>query len=136
MSEEIGARLPPPLRFELGSHPVGGLPKAVLLVTSDAGGAFRVAILGAGEVVVRDETHVQFSLLPGSQTCANLDGSRKAALWYVLDAAAYCIRGETHEVAAPSQAANMRRFELKITSILKDFRPEAPMVSGPTYKRL
>jgi hypothetical protein len=135
MSEEIGARLPPPLRFELGAHPVAGLPKAVLLLTSDAEGSPRVAVLGAPELWVPDETRIQFSVNAASTTCANLGAFGKAALWYVLDAAAYCIRGVVTE--APSQSpADFRRFELKITSILKDFHPGAPMVSGPTYKRI
>jgi Pyridoxamine 5'-phosphate oxidase len=134
MSQEIGPALPPPLRFELGAHPAGGIPKAVLLLTIDSDGAPRVAVLAAPEITVRDQTHIEFGINASSSTHHNLQRSRKAALWYVLDAAAYCIRGEAKHIAANQDG--FESFEMTVTSVLKDFQPEAPMVSGPTFKRV
>jgi hypothetical protein len=141
MSEEIGSQLPPPLRFELGAHPSEGVPKAALLVTVDADGSSRVAVLGAPELRVRDAKLLEFEVHAGSTTCENLRRSCKAALWYVLDAAAYSIRGEVSEAKAPGGRAGtggreFARFELAIRSVLRDFRADAPMLSGPTYKRM
>lgn len=140
MSQEIGPQLPPPLRFELGAHPSAGMPKAVLLLTSDADGHLRVAVLGAPEVRVKDASHLEFAVHAGSTTCANVKRSGKAALWQVLDAAAYCMRGNVSEAKGsplqPDSGDEFETFELAITSVLRDFQADAPMVSGPTYKRV
>jgi hypothetical protein len=133
MSDETGPRLPPPLRFELGAHPTGGLRKAILLMTADEDGLPRVAVLAASELRVPDEAHIEFNVHSSSTTCANLERAGKAALWYVLDAAAYCIRGEAKQMAANQEG--FERFGMMVASVLKDFQPEAPMVSGPTFKR-
>jgi hypothetical protein len=134
MTQESGPLLPPPLRFELGAHPTGGFPKAILLVTADEDGFPRVAVLAASELRVSDEAHIEFSVHSSSTTCANLKQAGKAALWNVLDAAAYCIRGEAKRIAGDQEG--FERFEMTVTSVLKDFQPEAPMVSGPTFKRV
>ena len=136
MSQEIGASLPPPLRFEMGAHPSGEAAKATLLLTVDDDGSQRVAVLAPAEIVVRDGSHVGFRLHAGSAACANIERTGKAALWYVLDAAAYCIRGTVAKTPAQGPNQEASYYELEVTSVLRDFRPDAPMVSGPTYKRL
>lgn len=136
MSEELGSTLPPPLRFELGSHPTGEAVKAALLLTVDDDGSQRVAVLAPAEISVRDASHVRVRLHASSSACANVKRTRKAALWYVLDAAAYCIRGEMRAAADSGADRDYDVFDLEITSVLRDFQPGAPMVSGPTYKRL
>jgi hypothetical protein len=138
MSQEIGPQLPPPLRFEFGAHPTGGEPKAVLLVTTDADGAPRVAVLGAPEMKAHDATHIHFVVATTSSTCQNLRRFGKAALWCVLDAAAYCIRGDVAPAQTPAKpdVREFCTFEMSVVSVLRDFRADAPMVSGPTYRRL
>ena len=136
MSEEIGPALPPPLRFELGAHPTGEAVQAALLLTVDADGAQRVAVLAPAELNARDASHVVLRLHASSRACANVKRTQKAALWYVLDAAAYCIRGEMRPAAEPSADREYEAFDLEITSVLRDFQASAPMVSGPTYKRM
>jgi hypothetical protein len=135
MSEDIGAVLPAPLRFELGAHASGEAAKATLFVTADADGMARVAVLAAAELTVIDGSHIGLRLHAGSSTCANIKRRGQAALWHVFDAAAYCIRGTV--TSAPSKPAEkgFEMFELTITSVLRDFNPDGPMV-GPTYKRL
>lgn len=137
MSQDIGSQLPPPLRFEFGAHPTGGEPKAVLLITADADGAPRVAVLGAPEMKAHDASRIHFVITATSTACENLRRSRKAALWCVLDAAAYCIRGEVAQAPPPSNAddADLCTFELSVVSVLRDFRSDSPMVSGPTYRK-
>ena len=136
MSEDIGSELPPPLRFELGAHPAGDAVKAILFLTSDADGHSRVAVLAPAEVSVRDATHIGLRLHAQSSACANVKRTGQAALWYVLDAAAYCIRGSIARAPAKAGAAGLEAFELTITSVLRDFQVGAPMISGPMYKRV
>ena len=136
MSEDIGAVLPPPLRFELGAHPSGEAAKATLLMTTDGDGMSRVAVLAAAELKVSDGSHIMLRLHDGSSTCANIKRTGQAALWYVLDAAAYCIRGSVTRAASKPSDEGFESFELTITSVLRDFNPDGPMVSGPTYRRL
>jgi len=38
--------------------------------------------------------------------------------------------------AEPSADREYEAFDLEITSVLRDFQASAPMVSGPTYKRM
>jgi len=136
MSEEIGSTLPPPLRFELGAHPTGDAAKAILLLTSDADGAARVAVLASAKLSVRDDSHIGLRLHSGSNACANVKRCGQAALWCVLDAAAYCIRGTVSKAPAKVADADFEAFELTIGSVLRDFQPDSPMISGPTYRRL
>jgi hypothetical protein len=136
MSDEIGSQLPPPLRFEFGAHPRGEHVRAVLLLTADADGLHRVAVLAPGEISVRDGSHISIKIAPQSLTCANLKRAGQAALWCVLDAAAYCIRGAISASSAQASPPDVECFELTISSVLRDFRPDAPMVSGPSYKRM
>jgi hypothetical protein len=136
MSEEIGSALPPPLRFELGAHPAGDAAKAILLLTTDADGASRVAVLASSELSVRNGSHVGFRLHTRSKACANIKRSGQAALWCVLDAAAYCIRGTIAKAKAKVADPEFESFELTITSVLRDFQSNAPMVTGPTYRRV
>ena len=136
MSEEIGSSLPPPLRFELGAHPTGDAAKAILLLTSDADGSARVAVLASSELSVRDGSHVGLRLYANSKACANIKRCGQAALWCVLDAAAYCIRGTIAKAPVKIADAEFENFELTITSVLRDFQSNAPMISGPTYRRL
>ena len=136
MSEDIGSALPPPLRFELGAHPTGDAAKAILLLTSDTDGAARVAVLASVELSVRDASHIGLRLHSGSKACTNVKRCGQAALWCVLDAAAYCIRGTIVKAPAKVADAEFESFELTITSVLRDFQSNAPMVSGPTYRRL
>lgn len=132
MSKELGATLPPPLRFELGAHPRGD-PKAVLLLTSDEDGAHRVAVLAAAEIKPLDSNRVVLKVHAGSSACANLRRTRQGALWYVLDAAAYCIRGRFAPVDEHDD--EFLGFEMQVDSVLQDFQPDAPLISGPTFRR-
>ena len=108
----------------------------MLLLTTDADGAQRVVVVAPAELTVRDASHIGFRLHAGSSACANVRQTGKAALWCVLDAAAYCIRGTASKAPVKTADPDFDSFELEITSVLRDFQPNAPMVAGPTYKRL
>ena len=134
MSQKIGDRRPAPLRFEFGIPAGVGQPgRTVLLGSVDADGSVRFAVLAAAEIACADDRHVRFMLAAESATSKNLAQRSSASLWYVLDAAAYTIKGRTS--AAPSSEVDGRcAFEIEIESVWRDFRPDAPMTSGPTYR--
>ncbi len=136
MSEEIGPRLPPPLRFELGTPDEdAAAAQAILVVTVDADGMPRLAVMSRAEFSTPDATHLTLAASSASHTSDNLKRSGQAAIWCVLDAAAYTIRAEAQESqSAPDPA--VRTFQLTITSVLRDFQLQAPMIAGPTYRRM
>src|SRR5579859_4907340 len=94
MSTQIGDRLPAPLRFEFGPPPVAGEPaKAVILGSIDADGSIRFAVLSTAELSPVDDKRLTIALAADSTTCSNLTQRNAMSLWYVLDAAAYTVKG-------------------------------------------
>lgn len=135
MSQFAGDRMPPPLRFEFGAAPDDGAGPhpAVVFATVDESGAPRVALLSMAELVAPDDRHLRLSLANGSATCGNLAGRPTASVWCVLDGAAYTIQCE---VDRADEAGDQIVFDLRVTGVWCDFRPDAPMTGGPTYKRI
>lgn len=130
MSERIGNSIPPPLRFELGAEQGSELLcRAVLLATTDDDGSPRVAVLSYGEVRPVDDRRLSIEVNAGTRTHHNMQASRDATLWCVLDGAAYSLRGHV-------LGTQVGTFELTVEEVLRDFYPEAPLMSGPTYRRL
>ena len=140
MSEHIGSKLPPPLRFELGNIAEYQHANAALLISVDQDGLPRVAVISAAEIASPDERTLHIRVHSDSSTAKNLRARGQAALWSVLDAAAYSVRGavKPHGKPAddPEDYSEWQTFELQVSSVLRDFEPGAPLTSGPTYKRL
>ena len=129
MSRAIGNRLPAPMRFEFGPDATAGGPgRCLLLATCDENGSIRVAVVAASEIEVADDRHLRLRPQRGSATGDNLRERAHAALWYVLDGAAYTIQ------ARAAQDQDGESVMLEIETVLQDFRAEAPMVSGPVYR--
>lgn len=123
------------MRFEFGVPPVEGQPcRAVVLASHDADGSVRFAVLAAEEIEVRDDKHLRFALATDSATTGNLRTRSHVSLWYVLDAAAYTVKGKASVDASPARDGRAA-FDIEIESVWRDFRPDAPMTSGATYKR-
>lgn len=134
MSETIGDRIPAPIRFEFGIPAGSGQPgRAVLLATVDGDGTARFAVIAAAEISCADDKHLRFGLAAGSATSENLAQRQNASLFYVLDAAAYTIKGRA-AFAPTSDGDGRLSFEIEVDSVWRDFRPDAPMISGPTYR--
>ena len=134
MSTFVGAKLPAPLRFELGVQPQpDSAAQAVLLVTLDEDGSPRTAVLAPHCVAPVDDQTLRISVRAQGTTCANLMQRRHAALWRVLDGAAYTIKGHAAPIAG-DQNQDTTRFEMRIASVWMDFDPSAAMIAGPTYR--
>ena len=122
------------MRFELGTAPAPGeIARAVLLMTVDADGSPRVAVLSSSEIAAPDDRRLRIELRADSATCANARARDKAAVWYVLDGAAYTVKGS---VSAPRDGAKQGHtaFEQTVESVWMDFEAGAPMAGGPTYR--
>lgn len=134
MSTHIGDRLPAPVRFEFGLTPVAGEPaKAVILSSIDEDGTIRFAVLSTAEISPIDDKRLSIALASDSTTCSNLGRRKAVSLWYVLDAAAYTIKGRTTDAGTDAYDGRSR-FEVQIESVWRDFRPDAPMTCGPMYR--
>lgn len=134
MSTHIGNRLPAPVRFEFGLPPSAGqAAKAVLLGSIDEDGSVRFAVLSTAEISAVDDKRLSITLAADSTTCSNLTQRKDVSLWYVLDAAAYTIKGKTTNTTSTARDGRST-FEVDVESVWRDFRPEAPMMSGPTYR--
>jgi hypothetical protein len=134
MSEKIGNIIPPPMRFEMGApEPENEPVRAFLLVTIDQDNQPRVAVLAPTEVNALDERRLTVKVHSKSTTQKNLRRSFSALLWCVLDGAAYSIRGGAKLLKEEDEYAT---FEMSVTEVLRDFYPDAPMISGPTFKRI
>jgi hypothetical protein len=134
MSVLIGDRLPAPLRFEFGTPPDPGAPShAVLLATVDEDGSPRIAVLSTTQIDAADAARLRIRLRAGSSSSANVAARSKAALWCVLDAAAYTIKGTARTTSDRSDEAWLC-VDLEVESVWRDFEEGAPMIGGPTYR--
>ena len=128
MSLHIGDRIPPPLRFEFGTEPSDDIGHAVLAVTVDDDGLPRVAVLSPAELKAPDDRSLVIDLNAAGTSWKNMKERRCVAVWCVLDAAAYTIKGDVEPIGGSS-------FLMKVKSVWRDFDPAAPMVAGPAFKR-
>lgn len=134
MSTHVGDRLPAPVRFEFGLPPAAGEPaRAVLLGSIDEDGSIRFAVLSTAEISAPDDKRLSIALAADSTTSSNLTLRKDVSLWYVLDAAAYTIKGRMTGVASATQDGRSM-FEVEVASVWRDFRPDAPMTCGPMYR--
>ena len=134
MSSLIGDRMPAPLRFDFGAPSVAGATaRAVLLGSVDEDGSVRFCVLSSAEIDAPDDRLLRIALAKDSATCANLAQRGSASLWCVLDAAAYTVKGRAKQTAAPDDPER-HSFEIAVESVWRDFRPDAPMIAGPTYR--
>lgn len=134
MSVLIGDRLPAPLRFEFGTPPVPGAPAhAALLATVDEDGSPRIAVLSTAQITAPDERRLLIRLHAGSSSSVNVAARGRAAIWCVLDAAAYTIKGTARASSDPSDEGWLA-IDLEVQSVWRDFQEGAPMIGGPTYR--
>ena len=134
MSDHIGDRVPTPIRRELGLQPSPGEPaRAVILGTIDEDGSIRFAVLSRAEISPIDDKRLSIALAANSTTCSNLVARKAMSLWYVLDAAAFTIRGRTTKPGS-TEHDGRSTFEVEVESVWRDFRPDAPMTCGPMYR--
>ena len=105
------------------------------LITLDADGWPRVALLSVGEVLATGEGSVRLALWPGSRTTANLERSARALLAFVHDGAAHRVRLQARRGADLLVGADARAtFDASVGSAARDEVPYARLSTGITHE--
>lgn len=136
MSKSLGATMPPDLQRLLdGSDMTGGVGFTIQLVTVEAAGWPRIALLSVGEVLAPDESTLCLALWPGTTTTRELTRTGQATLACVIDGAAYSIhthfeRGEDLTTGATQHAY----FAGRIDECLVDEVSYARLTTGVAFE--
>jgi hypothetical protein len=105
------------------------------LITVDADGCPRVALLSVGEVVATGDRTLALALWPGSRTTANLERTAQALLAFVNDGAAYRLRLQARRRTDVLVAGDERAvFDAPVVSVTRDEVPYARLRSGITHE--
>jgi hypothetical protein len=137
VSRSAGREVPEALRGPLGGR---GLEDAVgltvLLLTVDAEGWPRVAMLSAGEVLVTAPRAVSLALWPGSASTANLRRAGRATLATVHAGAGWYLRCRAlreRDLLLPS-GRRLTGFDLRVEEVLEDVVPYAELTGGIGFR--
>ena len=107
------------------------------LITLDADGWPRVALLSVGEVLASTDGVLRLALWPGSRTTANLERGARAVLALVHDGAAHRARLEARRGADVFVEGEARAvFDADVVSVARDEVPYARLRSGITHELL
>ena len=105
------------------------------LITVDADGCPRVALLSVGEVVATGDRALALALWPQSRTTANLERTAQALLAFVHDGAAYRVRLQAHRRADVLVADDARAvFDAPVAAVERDEVPYARLLGGITHQ--
>lgn len=105
------------------------------LVTLDADGWPRVALLSLGEVLATGEGSLRLALWPGSRSTANLERSARALLAFVHDGAAHRVRLAPRRRADVLVDGDARAvFDAPVVSVTRDEVPYARLRGGITHE--
>ena len=105
------------------------------LITVDADGCPRVALLSVGEVVATGDRALALALWPRSRTTANLERTAQALLAFVHDGAAYRLRLQPHRRTDVLVAGDARSvFDAPVVSVTRDDVPYARLRGGITHE--
>ena len=108
---------------------------ALELITVDADGWPRVALLSVGEVVAVGDRALALALWPGSRTTANLERSGGALLALVAGGAAHRVALEARRATDVLVRGEPRAvFHATVLSAARDEVPYARLQSGITYE--
>ncbi len=108
---------------------------AIELVTVDADGWPRIAMLSAGEVLARDQQTLALALWPASRTTANLERDGRGLLALVLGGAAQRIRVHARRVADIVLGDGPRAaFEASVDEAACDEVPYARLLGGIAFE--
>lgn len=132
MDEPPGDRLPGSLVRLLDDGALDAPEQpAFLLVTSDEDGAPRISMVGAGELLVRDERTLRIALWPGTRTAGNLGRGGTALLGAVSPGSVVYVRVRPSPLVVP---AELECFELTATEVRADAHAGMPVTSGITFR--
>jgi hypothetical protein len=106
-----------------------------LLVTQDADGYPRPAMLSVGEVLTRGPSELRLALYSGSSTTANLRRAGKLSLALADGGFGYYVRATAREMAVMDpDLAGLAAFDVVVDDVLEDGEPIAEVTSGFTMR--
>jgi hypothetical protein len=106
-----------------------------LLLTQDAEGYPRPAMLSVGEVLARGPTELRLALYGGSSTTANLRRTGKLTLVLAGGGLGYYVRATAREIAVTdADLAGLAVFNAVVDEVLEDGEPIAEVTSGFTMR--
>ena len=106
-----------------------------LLLTPDAAGYPRPAMLSVGEVLARGPSTLRLALYDSSSTTANLRRSGKLTLALAAQGKGYYVRAATRELAVSDpDLAGLAAFDATVEDVLEDGEPIAEVTSGFTMR--
>jgi hypothetical protein len=136
MSRSLGNALPAELVSLLNGDGLGGKADLVfLLLTQDAAGYPRPAMLSVGEVLARGPSELRLALYSGSSTTANLRRSGKLSLALAAGGKGYYVLGSARElVVGDPDLAGLAAFDATVDDVLEDGEAIAEVTSGFTMR--
>jgi hypothetical protein len=104
---------------------------AFLLVTTDEDGTPRISMVGAGDLLVRDERTLRVALWAGTATSGNLTRGGTALFGAVSPGSTAYLRLRPAPLSAPG---DLSCFELTVTGVREDAHPGMPVTTGITFR--
>ena len=137
MSRTAGDTLPAPLQRLLdGTDLEGRAGQTVQLLTVDAAGWPRVALLSAGEVLAAGPREIALALWPDATSAANVGRSGRATLALVHAGAGWYVRcGARREADLRlDDGRSLAAFALRVEEVLEDAVPYAELTGGIAFR--
>jgi hypothetical protein len=137
MARSLGFALPADIAELLdGADLAGRQGLTLLLVTTDAEGWPRVAMLSVGDIVALDPRTLHIALWLGSTTAHNLTRSERALVALVAHGSGYNVRVQARRGADLDYGAEGRlaSFVLRVEEVLEDVANYATLTSGISFR--
>jgi hypothetical protein len=136
MSRSLGNAMPPTIVTLLDGNKLDEKAHLVcLLLTQDAEGYPRPAMLSVGEVLARGPSDLRLALYDSSSTTANLRRSGKLTLVLSGSGVGYYVRATARDIAVmDADLAGLAVFDAVVEEVLEDGEPIAEVTSGFTMR--
>ncbi len=136
MSRSLGRFLPPSLVALLAGDDLHDKADRVfLLLTLDADGYPRPAMISVGEVLARGPRELRLALYSSSSTTANLRRAGKLTLALADSGVGYYVKASARELAVMDpDLAGLAAFDATVEEVLEDGEPIAEVTSGFTMR--
>ncbi|HLH26480.1 MAG TPA: pyridoxamine 5-phosphate oxidase [Chloroflexota bacterium] len=136
MSRSLGDRLPAAVVALLDGAALRDKAHQVfLLVTPDADGYPRPAMLSVGEVLARGPRELRLALYSSSTASANLRRAGKLTLALANDGFGYYVKAAARELAVMDpELAGLATFDATVEEVLEDGEAIAVVTSGFTMR--
>jgi hypothetical protein len=136
MSRSLGNAMPPAVVALFDGDSLREKAHLVfLIITQDADGYPRPAMLSVGEALARGPSELRLALYSSSSTTANVRRSGKLTLALAHGGLGYYVRATARELAIMDpDLAGLAAFDVVVDDVLEDGEPIAEVTSGFTMR--